>query len=74
MQLWVYTSQLNQWIWGKKASQALLAPVAKGIFGAGGNSGAGNWGCSLCGTGSRAVYSKAAPCSWLRFVSQKLKN
>lgn len=46
MQLWAHFSIISMDL-GKNASQALLAPVAKGIFGAGGNSGAGVWGCDL---------------------------
>lgn len=51
MQLWVYFSIISMSL-GEDASQVSLTPVAKGIFGAGGNRGAGIWGWDLCGTGS----------------------
>lgn len=51
MQLWVYFSIISMGL-GEDASQVSLTPVAKGIFGAGRNRGAGIWGWDLCGTGS----------------------
>lgn len=72
MQLWVYLSIISMDL-GGKASQVLPAAVAKGIFGAGGNSDGGVQGCHLWGTGICAMYSKAAPSSWLCFISQKSK-
>lgn len=62
MQLWVLFAIISVDL-GKNASQGLLAPVAKGIFGVGGNSGAGIRGCDFCGMGSCVLHGKAAPCS-----------